>query len=345
MKQKQVLEVIYNGNKVKVKRSRLITILRKLFRTNRKHKDRLFIKLFSDKASLLELYNAVNSSHYENPDELMITTLEDAVYMGMKNDCSFLIGNCLNLYEHQSTFNPNMPLRGFLYFASIIQGIIAVDTEGGNSRIYGPEVIKLPTPRYIVFYNGTEEIPDRCEMRLSDSFETSGGCMEFTALMLNINLGHNKKIMEQCRQLEEYSLFIDRIRYYKSNGYADEEAIDSASRDCIEKNILREFLLKNRSEVRKLILTDYDEKEHMDLIARQSLKKGKIEGKIESLLDLLNEFGTVPDDVIQAVKEQTDVEVLSRWIKAAGKANTLEDYQKQISSMPSDESLDQTHKK
>lgn len=108
MKQKQVLEIIYEGKTVKVKKSWLMRILRKIFRVNRKQKDRLFLKVFSEKKALLELYNAVNHSDYTNADELVITTLEDAVYMGMKNDCSFLIGNYLNLYEHQSTFNPNM---------------------------------------------------------------------------------------------------------------------------------------------------------------------------------------------------------------------------------------------
>lgn len=108
MKQKQILEIIYEDRTIKVKKPWFLKILRKIFRVNRKHKDRLFIKLFNDKKALLELYNAVNQSDYTDADELMITTLEDAVYMGMKNDCSFLVGNYLNLYEHQSTFNPNM---------------------------------------------------------------------------------------------------------------------------------------------------------------------------------------------------------------------------------------------
>ena len=63
---------------------------------NRKYKDRLFRLVFEDKRDLLDLYNAVNGSNYQNPDELMITTLEDAIYLGMKNDLSFTHRNSLN---------------------------------------------------------------------------------------------------------------------------------------------------------------------------------------------------------------------------------------------------------
>ncbi len=239
MKQKQVLEIIYEGKTVKVKKSWLMRVLHKIFRVNRKQKDRLFLKVFSEKKALLELYNAVNHSDYTNADELVITTLEDAVYMGMKKDCSFLIGNYLNLYEHQSTFNPNMPLRGLLYFAGVLQGFLAVSQE----NIYGEKLIKIPTPKYIVFYNGTDAYEDRVELKLSDAFEHPDGCMEFTAVMLNINLGHNKAIMNQCKLLEEYATFIEQIRVFQGEGFELDEAIDMASEYCMEHDVLREFLI------------------------------------------------------------------------------------------------------
>ncbi|SHJ47905.1 RpnC/YadD family protein [Hespellia stercorisuis] len=277
MKQKQVLEIIYDDKTVKVRRSWFTNFLYRIFRINRKHKDRLFIKVFSDKNELLKLYNAVNHSCYTNAKDLIITTLEDAVYMGMKNDCSFLIGNYLNLYEHQSTFNPNMPLRGLLYFAGVLQGYLAVN----QMDIYGENLIKIPTPKYVVFYNGTDTIADRVEMKLSDAFENPGGCMEFTAVMLNINLGHNKKIMEQCRLLEEYAIFIEQIRGFQNKGYDLEDAIDVASEYCIEHDVLKKFLLKNRNEVRQLILTEYDAKKHMAIVAKNALERGREEGRKE----------------------------------------------------------------
>lgn len=86
---------------------------------NREYKDRLFKLVFREKKDLLELYNAINDTEYDNLDDIEINTLEDVVYMGMKNDISFLVTDVLNLYEHQSTFSPNLPLRGLLYFADL----------------------------------------------------------------------------------------------------------------------------------------------------------------------------------------------------------------------------------
>ncbi|MDD3340393.1 MAG: hypothetical protein PHS82_16255 [Lachnospiraceae bacterium] len=274
MKQKQSLEIIYEGKKITTNRSMIRQAFQKIFHTNRKHKDRLFIRLFSEPKALLQLYNAINHSDYTNPDDLIITTLEDAVYLGMKNDCSFLIGSYLNLYEHQSTFNPNMPLRGLLYYARAMQGYLAVN----EIDIYSSSLVKIPTPKYIVFYNGTKDYPDAQTLNLSDAFQTPGGCAEFSALMLNINLGHNQELMKQCRTLEEYAVFIDKIREFQHIKATIEEAIDAAADYCIEHNILKTFLLKNRNEVRQLILTEYDEKKHLRIVRRDAKEEGRVEG-------------------------------------------------------------------
>lgn len=143
----------------------------------------------------------------------------------------------------------------------------------------------IPTPQFIVFYNGTDAADDRVELKLSDAFETPGGYMEFTALMLNINLGHNKAIMNQCKLLEEYATFIEQIRSFQRDGYELEDAIDAASRYCIEHDVLREFLLKNRNEVRQLILTEYNEKEHMEIVKRDAKEEGREEGRAEGRVE------------------------------------------------------------
>jgi hypothetical protein len=161
------------------------------FRIRRNYKDRLFIQLFHDRKVLLELYNALNDTDYTDPEELIITTIGEAIYLGMKNDCSFIIGNYLNLYEHQSTFCPNMPIRGLFYIADIYQAYIAVM----DLNMYGTSRIKLPTPKYVVFYNGEEEHEDVEYLHLSDAFEEEGSCLEFTATMYNINMGHNASIV------------------------------------------------------------------------------------------------------------------------------------------------------
>ena len=229
---------------------------------NKKHKDSLFRRIFSDKKELLELYNAVNKSAYTNYEDLKITTLEDAVYMHMKNDLSFLLYSEVNLYEHQSTYNPNMPLRGLFYLAEIYSAYIST----GSYDIYSEQRIELPLPQYIIFYNGTRDEEEKRTFRLSDSFPASAdkkACLECEAIQLNINSGHNKELMSKCRKLYEYSEFIHTIRRIHSEGTGWQEAVDSAVEYCINHDILKDFLVKNRAEVQQVILYEYDEALHM----------------------------------------------------------------------------------
>ena len=157
---------------------------------NRNYKDCLFRMLFREKPELLSLYNAVNQTSYDNPEDLEILTLENTIYMSMKNDSSFLIEEHLNLYEAQSTLNPNMPLRGVFYLAELYKGYIAAR----HLDIYSGVRLKLPSPRYLVFYNGTARNEESWTERLSDSFvstEKETPALECTALVLNINYGKN----------------------------------------------------------------------------------------------------------------------------------------------------------
>ena len=131
---------------------------------NRKHKDTVFRMLYSDKRAILELYNALNGTDYQNPDDLTITTLENAVYMAMKNDVSFLLDERMTLYEHQSTWNPNMPLRDLLYIARLMEKNVDKDL------LYLSEPVKIPAPHFVVFYNGAKEAPEDVTLRLSDAF-------------------------------------------------------------------------------------------------------------------------------------------------------------------------------
>lgn len=90
----------------------------------REYKDTVFRMLFSDKEKLLSLYNAMNDRHYENAEDLKIVTLKNAIYMGMKNDLAFMVDTQICLYEHQSTKNPNMPLRDMFYISLEYQAYV-----------------------------------------------------------------------------------------------------------------------------------------------------------------------------------------------------------------------------
>ena len=232
-------------------------------RHHREYKDRLFKKIFSDRRDLLELYNALNGTSYDNPDDIVVNTLEDVIYLGMKNDISFILKNILSLYEHQSTISPNLPLRGMLYIASVIRQEI-VNTED----LYSSRPIALPLPKFVVFYNGTREEPERREMYLHDlyppQFRAWEADLDCRAVVLNINAGHNMEIMKKCRKLEEYSIFVARIRRYQNEGNDIGEAVDHAVDDCIREGVLEKLLRSQREEVRSMLLTEYDEERHIE---------------------------------------------------------------------------------
>ena len=199
--------------------------------------------------------------------------------MGRKNDVSCIIDAHMNLFEHQSTYNPNMPLRGFIYIAKLYEKYI----EQYELNIYSEKLEKIPTPKYFVLYNGTRDMPERMELKLSDAFmhpdESSG--IEFTAIMININYGMNKELMAACSTLEEYAIFIDRVRRYAdlSMSAAEmEKAVDKAVNECIKEGILAKFLSMHKAEVTGMILTDYDEEKTMAMFKREYRQDGYSEG-------------------------------------------------------------------
>ena len=250
----------------------------------RNYKDGLFLMIFRNKPSLLSLYNAIRGSNYTNPDDLTVTTIENVLYMGMKKDVSFIINNQLHLYEAQSTWNPNMPLRGFFYFSDVYQGYIAEH----RFNIYGSKRIDLPSPNYIVFYNGTADEPDSRILRLSDSFIKQDGeeaCLECTATMLNINFGHNQQLMEACHELYEYSYLVEQVRTGTRSGLALPDAIDQAVEHCIEHNILKSFLLHHRAEVTNMILKEFNQEQRIQSEKAYSFAEG--EEKFAQLTQIL----------------------------------------------------------
>ena len=151
------------------------------------HKDRLFCNLFSKKENALSLYNALNGTDYKNENELEIVTLEDALYLTMKNDVAVCLCDSINLWEQQSSVNPNMPLRGLMYFSKEYEGWLSANQK----YIYGEKLIKIPAPKFYVLYNGEEQMPEREEYRLTDAFEHPSPGYEWTAYMVNINSGNN----------------------------------------------------------------------------------------------------------------------------------------------------------
>ena len=288
------------------------------YKLNTKYKDRLFRLIFRDKKELLELYNAVNESHYTNPDDLEITTIEDAVYMGMQNDLSFIIGDEMNLYEHQSTFSPNLPLRGLFYFSAVYKAYI----EPVKHKLYFDSKLEIPFPQYIIFYNGIEKKPERQELKLSTLFVGNGKgktpALECTALMLNVNYGQNKELMERCKTLKEYAQFIAIIRRNLAENMKHREAVEQAVDECIRNDILADILRKNRSEIVDSILTEWDENEYREFLKEESWKEGceagrnagRIEGRsegIEMMIQSCIEFGIDRQKICEKIVEKFSI--------------------------------------
>ncbi len=239
---------------------------------NRNYKDTVFRMLFSDRKNLLSLYNAVNQKHYTDPEDLEIVTLENAIYMGMKNDLAFIIDTNLYLYEHQSTYNPNMPLRDLFYISNEYQKLL------DKKSLYSSSLQKIPAPNFIELYNGTDTLSDFSEHRLSSAFENLSGepKLELIVTVLNINEGHNALLMEHCQTLKEYSQYVAKVRKYAA-GMPLDQAVKYAVDEYIKENILADFLRKNRAEVISMSIFEYDKEEE-----EKKLRKAEYEAGVEA---------------------------------------------------------------
>ena len=222
----------------------------------RDYKARLFEMIFRGKEELLGLYNAVNRTNYSNPEELEINTLENAIYLSMHNDVSFIVDSRLSLYEHQSTYSPNLPLR-YLFYVSDLYAKMTKD-----SNLYGSRRIKIPSPRFLIFYNGKEERAEREILELSDAFEIheEEPWLNLKAVLLNINPGYNNDIVNACKILSDYVIYTSKVREYAEK-MCIEDAVEQAITESMTEGILKEFLTQYRSEAKKMSIYEYDEEQ------------------------------------------------------------------------------------
>ena len=239
----------------------------------RDYKSSMFCMLWENKEELLSLYNATSGMNYTNADDLIINTLRNAIYMGMKNDVSFIVEMSLNLYEHQSTVNPNMPLRDLLYVAKVLQGMVK------DENLYSSTLVKIPTPKFVVFYNGTAKQPERQMLRLSDSFSKQTGevNLELVVEVLNINPGNNEKLLNNCKTLREYVLYVERVRTYLAD-MPVEQAVNRAVDECIREGILADFLSQNKAEAIEVSIFEYNQEAHMNSVRQEGYEDGRADG-------------------------------------------------------------------
>ena len=287
-------------------------------KVKRKVKDRLFRFLFEkDKENLLQLYNALNGTDYHDAEALQVVTIKNAVYVTMKNDMAFVLMGTLNMYEHQSTYSSNMPVRFLIYLAEEYQRMV----QDAESSLYGTKQILLPTPQCVVFYNGEKEMPEEKILRLSDAFENKDreADIELKVRMLNINRGHNEKLMENCRTLREYAAFVQISRQYMSGRKDRNEALNMAIDYCINHGILSEFLRKNRAEVLGMLLEEFDAKKYERTLREEGREEGLEEGiekSIEIVKSLTNSKQTAINQLIEHYKlsgDEAEMKVELYW--------------------------------
>ena len=275
--------------------------------TNREYKSTIFAMLFKDRDNLLSLYNALNGSNYDSADDLEIVTLENATYMAMKNDNSFLFDKKLYLYEHQSTPNPNMPLRDLLYVATQYEKLI------NKKSLYARSKVAIPNPHFVVFYNGIYKQPEREILKLSDLYYhgEEEPMLELKVVFLNINSGYNESLKESCRILREYTLFVEKVRHkITEDNITTETAIEESIQECISENILRDFLTANRKEVTKMSIFEYDEEKELKLLReaefQAGLEQGMEQGMKANIKNLMETMGISLDQALDLLKVPED---------------------------------------
>jgi len=246
---------------------------------NRNYKNSVFSALFGNPDVLRELYSAIEGVDIPLDIPLNINTLTDVLNKGLINDLSFTIDNRLViLIEHQSTINENIPLRLLMYIARVYEKIVY------RKKLYQTKLEKIPTPEFIVLYNGDDDYPDYKELKLSDAFKnieglkTNDGIMplELIVKVYNINHGRNPEMLKKSENLDEYSLFIDKVKENKIKEKSLEKAADSAINYCIANNILKEFLEAHASEVLNMLLTEWNQDEAVEVAREEGREQEKL---------------------------------------------------------------------
>lgn len=289
----------------------------------RNYKDTVFRMLFKEKENLLSLYNALNQTAYTDANGLAVATLENALYMNYKNDIAFVFDFELMLYEHQSTLNPNMPFRNLLYVTKILQGLTK------DENLYGPLLLKLPAPRFAVFYNGTDIQPERRTLRLSDAYwkRQKQPELELIVTVYNINRGKNPELLGACRLLGEYAEYVELVRDY-ARTLPFPEAVERAVDECIKKGILAEFLSKNRAEAITMSIFEYDEEKHMKSVQEWGYQKGHADGEKTGLARGREEGEQRLSKLLQALMNaRRDAEVGRVISDAAYREQLYQEYQ------------------
>ena len=270
--------------------------------TNRKIRDTVFCRYIGTQPHLLELANALKGTQYQDSSMVNINTLDGSFYSNLKNDISFILDNMIVvLIEHQTTINPNMPLR----FLSYVDEIYRLHMQSQHRKIYGSELIKLPAPEFYVFYDGEDTSFDHEVLRLSDAFLAPSNQLELIVNVYNLADGKSKKLKKICHSLHDYSIFSNKYKQYKNEGLTIDKAVKAAVDYCLKNNIMSEYLKNNEREVIDMFGYEWNEQEERKALLETGEERGEARGKllgtIASIKNLMKSMNWSAEDAMKAI--------------------------------------------
>jgi len=274
----------------------------------------VFSLFLGEPERLIEVYNAVEGTNYPADTPVQINTLEDVLWRDQINDLSFVLdGQMVILIEHQSTVNENMALRMLLYGARVYEKMLSANA------VYRRKRIPLPTPRFIVLYNGPEDFPEHGVQTLSQSFMVpeEQPSLELKVDLYNINYNKSSQLIQKSRSLMEYSLFVHQVNMELASGVAFSQAVTNAIRYCIAHDVMGEFLSQNGSEVENMLFTEWNMEEALAVTAEEALAEGMARGKAEEKKNVIRALdGVLSPEVIAEKLDMPLAEVLAVLEKA-----------------------------
>ena len=247
---------------------------------NREIKNSVFVDLFyedeSAEANEIALFNAIHDKPLPEGTKIRRFRVDNTIYMNFQNDISFDAGGKVIVFgEHQSTVNENMPLRSLLYIGRAYERLVPP-----RSR-YKKKIVFLPTPEFYTFYNGKEKWEKEKELRLSDAYIVKDGepSLKLKVKVINIRPEEHHEILERCQVLKEYSQFMEIVQNYQISG--EEEPYKKAIKECIEKGILADYLMRKGSEVVNMLLDEYDYETDIEVQREEAREEGRKQGREE----------------------------------------------------------------
>ena len=252
---------------------------------NRSHKDSLFVDYFSKdrewKQHFLSLYNALHGTNLQVADTtLERVNIDQVLYKSYYNDIAVLVdGQFILMIEHQSTVNPNMPLRLLEYIARIYGN--TVDSRAKFSR----HLVPLARPEFIVFYTGNQKLPPESYLYLSDSFPNQPPnadlTLELKVKVCTIRSEHPSPVVHSCPDLEQYVQFLELVEEAKA---ADRtEPLKWAIQEAVHRNILRDYLERKGGEILSILMTEYDYATDMAVQKEEAYEDGLFAGREEGI--------------------------------------------------------------